>query len=93
MKPYVKGWRNMPYVKQEQRPELDKIVELMIENEVVANGDLNYILFKLCRNTVDPSYNNYKNFISELNECGHEIRRRFLSDYETGKMLDNGDVI
>ena len=87
----------MPYVKNidrdpELRPKLDKIVKLMIDSGIVANGDLNYILFALCKRSVKPSYNNYKNFLAELHEAEEEIRRRFLVPYEERKILENGDV-
>ena len=55
----------MPYIKQEDRAKLDKIVELMKDADVVANGDLNYLLYAYCKRHVSPSYNNYKNFIGE----------------------------
>jgi hypothetical protein len=82
----------MPYIEQSKRPILDQIVHDMMEAKVVANGDLNYILFKLCKNSVSPSYNNYKNYIGELSECAAEIRRTLLADYEDLKMQQNGDV-
>ena len=41
---------------------------------------------------VEPSYNNFKNYIGELSECNCEIRRRLLAPYEDLKRLDNGDV-
>jgi hypothetical protein len=59
---------------------------------VKADGDLNYILYAFCKRYIKPSYNNYKNFIGELSECSAEIRRRLLSDYETKKIEENGDV-
>jgi len=82
----------MPYIKQERRECCDRVVELMKEIKVVANGDLNYILFKFCKETVSPSYNNYKNFCGELSECVAEIRRRLTSKYEDIKIQENGDV-
>lgn len=82
----------MPYVKQDRRHDLDLIVKLMEEAEVVANGDLNYILYAFCKRHIEPSYNNYKNFLGELNEAAEEIRRRLLSPYEDQKILENGDV-
>lgn len=66
----------MPYVKQEQRPDLDMIVNLMKEKGISANGDLIYILFSFCKKYVNPSYNNYKNFRGELFEISVEIQRR-----------------
>lgn len=82
----------MPYVKEEARPELDKIVAEMAWQGIKANGDLNYILFKYCKYNVEPSYNNYKNFMGELNEAAEEIRRRILAPYEDTKIVENGDV-
>jgi hypothetical protein len=81
----------MPYVTQEKRPKLNKVVEALIDAQVVANGDLNYILYTYCKYNVKPSYNNYKNFIGELHECAHEIRRRLLGPYEDEKIKENGD--
>jgi hypothetical protein len=82
----------MPYIKKDRRYELNEIVELMIEKGVLVDGDLNYILFKFCRDAIAPSYNNYKNFLGELNECAAEIRRRMLAPYEDIKIVQNGDV-
>jgi len=82
----------MPYIKKEERVELNFVVDNMTAMNVKPNGRLNYVLFKLCKDTVEPSYNNYKNFIAELTECAEEIRRRFLAPYEDEKIKENGDV-
>lgn len=82
----------MPYVTQEKRPKLDKVVEALIDAQVVANGDLNYILFKYAKYNVKPSYNNFKNFVGELHECAHEIRRKLLAPYEEIKEVENGSI-
>ncbi|SNS80066.1 hypothetical protein SAMN05421640_1285 [Ekhidna lutea] len=82
----------MPYIKQEDRPKLDQLVEQMKEAGIAANGDLNYLLYAFCKRHVSPSYNNYKNFIGELNQCATEIERRILAPYEDEKMRENGDV-
>lgn len=82
----------MPYIKQENRAKLDLIVEEMKGADVVANGDLNYLLYAYCKRHVKPSYNNYKNFIGELNQCATEIERRILAPYEDEKIKENGDV-
>lgn len=71
---------------------MDKIVALMKELEVKADGDLNYVLFKFCRQCVKPSYNLYKNFIGELRQTAAEIERRLLGPYEDQKIKENGDV-
>jgi len=82
----------MPYIQSEDRPMMDLVVKNMKEKGVKPDGKLNYVLFKFCKDTVDPSYNNYKNFIGELTECCEEIRRRMLSSYENTKIKLNGDV-
>ena len=83
----------MPYVKQERRSDLNKVVIAMTEASVKADGDLNYILFKYFLNNISLNYNSVKNYIGELNETIAEIRRRVLSKYEDEKILSNGDVI
>jgi hypothetical protein len=82
----------MPYIKQERRPSCDKVVEAMVNENIVADGDLNYILYKFCKENVKPSYNNYKNFCGELRQCVTEIERRILAIYENEKVKENGDV-
>jgi hypothetical protein len=82
----------MPYVKQERRSDLNKVVVSMIDAGVKVDGDLNYILFRFCKHHLSPSYNNYKNFIGELNETVAEIRRKLLAPYEDEKIKENGDV-
>jgi hypothetical protein len=90
----------MPYIKNEitrvdgkpRRKEMDRIVCLMLQQGVKADGDLNYILFKFAK-TIVPSYNNYKNFCGELRQCATEIERRLLAPYEDEKCKENGDVI
>lgn len=82
----------MPYIKQEKRKIMDSIVSEMWASGVKADGDLNYILFAFCKRCVEPSYNNYKNYIGELHQCASEIERRLLSKYEDDAILRNGDV-
>lgn len=82
----------MPYVKQEKRPELDKIVKLMSEKNIKADGDLNYILYKYCKEHIPTSYNSYKNYCGELRQCATEIERRIVAPYEDEKIKENGDV-
>lgn len=82
----------MPYIKQENRPAMDEIIDLMAKNSVAVNGDLNYMLFAFCKRHIEPSYGNYKNFCGELNECVTEIRRKLLAPYEDEKEKENGEV-
>ena len=82
----------MPYIKQEDRPVMDMVVKAMVDADVRATGDLNYILYAFCKRYIEPGYNNYKNFCGELRQCATEIERRLLAKYEDEKILVNGDV-
>ena len=82
----------MPYIKGSRRNVVSRVVTAMEEVGIRADGDLNYILFKFCKYNIEPSYNNYKNFIGELNETVAEIRRQLLAPYEDKKIEENGDV-
>jgi hypothetical protein len=68
------------------------VVKAMVDADVRATGDLNYILYAFCKRHIEPSYNNYKNFCGELRQCATEIERRLLAKYEDEKILANGDV-
>lgn len=82
----------MPYVTQEIRAHLDKVVEAMREANITAEGDLNYVLFKYFVENVRQSYQSIKNYRAELRECADEIGRRYLAAYEDKKIGVNGDV-
>jgi hypothetical protein len=83
----------MPYITSDKRIKCDEIVGLMKDLNIMPDGELNYILYKFCKDTVKPGYNAYKNYCGELSECVVEIRRRLLAQYENSKIIDNGDVI
>ena len=82
----------MPYIKQDRREACDLVVNEMTNINVKADGDLNYILFKFCKENVPRSYNNIKNFCAELRQCSTEIERRLLAGLEDQKIEENGDV-
>ena len=87
----------MPYIKRDRRIQLDGLVknlsvQTLNRRKEPADGELNYILFALCKKYVKPSYKNYKSFIGELEECVTEIRRRILAPYEEEKIKESGDI-
>jgi len=65
----------MPYIKEENRPKMDEVIEALHEDYLHTN-ELVYILFEYCDKHIKPSYNNYKNFCGELCQCAIEIERR-----------------
>ena len=91
----------MPYIKQEQRPFIDLLVNLFLSDGKVR-GRLNYFIFKLCIEYIKSnkeSYSEYADFLmdletirSELEMCKLEIYRRYIAPYENKKIKENGDV-
>ena len=82
----------MPYIKESRRKELENILQSMKDQNIKADGDLNYILYAFCKHYIKPSYNNFKNFCGELRQCATEIERRLLAKYEDEKITENGDI-
>jgi len=82
----------MPYIKPERRIWLDRVVQFLKTIDIKADGDLNYILYKYCKYYIKPSYNNYKNYLGELQRAITEIERRILAPYEDEKIQENGDI-
>lgn len=82
----------MPYVEPFKRKYLNEVVLAMLHAKLMIDGDLNYILFAFCKQFINPSYNNYKNFCGELRQCATEIERRLLGPLEDKKIEENGDV-
>lgn len=82
----------MPYITEDKRRKMDRVVEQMLWVGVKADGDLNYILYKYCKENIPVSYNSFKNFCGELRQCATEIERRLLAPYEEKQIVKNGDV-
>lgn len=85
----------MPYIKKEEREEIDEIVALYAYH-LKYDGHLNYFLaklfLKLMRVNGGIRYNKAKEFIGELECAKLEIYRRWISPYEDEKKEENGDV-
>ena len=64
----------------------------MVEHGILADGDLNYLLFKFGKYQVPTGYNSLKNYCGELRQCATEIERRLLAEHEDSVMEKNGDV-
>lgn len=79
-----------------------------MRKNVLPDGSINYVLFKYVKYNIEPSYNNYKNYIgaiyeasektsyieykNEYREAAEWIRIKLLATYEERKILENGDV-
>ena len=82
----------MPYIDSKLRIKVDLAIDEIIRQDVTPDGQLNYLLFSLCKRTIQPSYKNFKRYIGELEECVAEIRRRLLAPYEDDRMAEHGDI-
>lgn len=82
----------MPYIKQERRKELESILIEMKNKNVIADGDLNYILYAYCLRNISKSYNSLKNYCGELRQTAIEIERKILGHYEDRKIKENGEI-
>jgi len=80
----------MPYIKEESRPKLDRIVEQLPEE--LKAGELNYFITKTLLATKPQSYTDYNALVGVLECVKLEFYRRAISTYEDGKMVENGDV-
>jgi len=85
----------MPYIpNKNDRAELNEIID-DAKYSLAPDGRLNYFLFKLMlarRGIEGESYQFYKNYRAELQECAAEIKRRHMDPYEDRKKEENGDV-
>lgn len=82
----------IPYIKRENRPEIDRILSCF---ETLNVGEMNYLITKLCRKFIDENGENYMayNALVGVLECAKlELYRRKISNYEDVKIIENGDV-
>lgn len=95
----------MPYIKKEDRKELDKLIIKLakiiakrnIENCTVFAGDWNYTITRLIKETfkagnISKCYADCNEVIGMLECCKAEYYRREVAPYEDKKIIENGDV-
>lgn len=86
----------MPYIKSERRKELSpKISPLLsyLDKEIISEGDMNYIITKICQKSMlCNSYSEYNKIIGILECVKLEFYRRAVAPYEDKKIKENGDV-
>ena len=84
----------MPYVKKEQRKDLDVIVKSAFKIYKDSKRLYwDYILVKFVERFITPSYNNYKNFLAEITESAFEMERRFRVDAKNIRVSGEGIFI
>jgi hypothetical protein len=86
----------MPYIKQDRRQEFDyRISELALRAN--SNGELTYIIFKLCKEYVYKNPINFDALFSDIIKCLEcsklEFYTQLLQLYENEKKEQNGEVV
>ena len=96
----------MPYIKEEERLELDSCIDQMIvcivENKTSLNnphdfqnylGRINYSFSRILAGLMkEPSYNKIAMITGVLENIKQEFYRRVAEIYENEKILANGDI-
>lgn len=89
----------MPYIKQEDRDRLDKIIKEASLTTIGTAGNFNYLITKLCLNFIEEdseiseaNYGNLNEVIGVLECAKLEMYRRIVASYENKKIEENGDV-
>lgn len=86
----------MPYIKQEDRERLKKINLLEDDLTKLTEGELTYVFYRICLNAIpEPAQDRYRDYhrvIGCLESTKLEFYRQWVSDYERGKILENGDI-
>jgi len=87
----------MPYIKKEQRPEIDCVMGELIEyisRFPVENHDgmVNYAVTKILIGLYPRGYFHYNRVMGVLECIKQEFYRRRVAEYENEKIRDNGDV-
>jgi len=90
----------MPYIKQENRQQIDEIIELAVTPFGIGSmlkdaGEINYVITQILLGYVEKMGVRYRhiNEVMGAIECAKlELYRRLAGPYEDRKIEENGDV-
>lgn len=96
----------MPYIKEDERLELDQCIENMIscirDSKISTNnpndlsnhlGKINYSFSRILAGLMkEPSYNKVAMITGVLENIKQEFYRRVAEPYENSKIITNGDI-
>jgi hypothetical protein len=91
----------MPYIKQEERNNLDHQIDAIIENlkldsdveQEVPVGKLNYVITRILAESIPEERYKHINSIIGVLECAKlEFYRRLAAPYEDGAISKDGDL-
>lgn len=87
----------MPYIKQNQRPEIDQLMQPIIEHLKSLpieeqDGSLNYAITKVLKNVYPMKYFHLNRALGVLTAVKDEFYRVVIGPYEDTKITENGAV-
>ncbi len=93
----------MPYIKQEDRKNLDHYIDMAVnalrkESPAIIGraGLVNYVISRIVANSMKPvdgwSYTSLSFAVGILEDAAHEMRRRLMNPYEDECIERNGDI-
>lgn len=87
----------MPYIPKDQRPELDKKMDALIEHLSHVpleeqDGALNYVITRIIKKIYPTRYRHLNRALGVLSAVTLELYRRVVGPYEDEKIKENGDV-
>jgi len=87
----------MPYIKQNQRPNIDQLIDPLIEHLKSLpledqDGSLNYAITKILKRLYPQKYFHYNRALGVLSAVREEFYRVVVGPYEDVKIKENGQV-
>lgn len=87
----------MPYIKKEQRPEIDQKLKPIIDHLAALpfeeqDGALNYTITRMIKGIYPKQYRHLNRALGVLSAVTLEFYRRIIGPYEDTKITENGDV-
>lgn len=87
----------MPYIKADQRPQIDKLVNPLIDHLKSLpiedqDGSLNYAVTKIIKHVYPRKYFHFNRALGVLAAITQELYRKIVGPYEDTKIKENGDV-
>lgn len=87
----------MPYVKLEARPQMDAIMDPVIDHirslpMDEQDGALNYVFTRILKSVYPSRYFHFNRALGVLSAVTQEYYRVVVGPYEDGKIRENGQV-
>ncbi len=87
----------MPYIKQEQRPKIDELVNPLIDHIKSLDledqdGSINYAVTEMIKHVYPEKYFHYNRALGVLSAIQLELYRHIIGPYEDKKIQENGDL-